>query len=510
MGEFIKYGWPIDRDDNVPLAPPANRNHLGAIQYPLDIDDYIEEQFLAGNLMGPYDYPEFNAQWTTSPLNSTEKRNSRQRRIILDLSWNKNGPSVNCGIDKDWFLGEFKGLRYPTVHTFIKRIKQLGPGCLMYKKDLAKAFFQIPLCPSCYRYIGFQWRGKYHFSKVMPMGLTTGCRACQRMTSCLRYIHNANGYYLCNFIDDMVGAELQQNAWRAYNALGDTISSLGLQESVDKNVEPTTQMEFLGNLLNSVTMTISVTEDRIEELTEELAVWVEADHITRRALESILGKLQFVCNCVCSGRLFLNRLLNFLRMLKPGIRYRMSVEARKDLRWWQWYLPAFPSTSLMFNEEFLIPDMVVASDACLTAAGGVCGTQFYRTRFPQHITTAFGNCIAGYEMWSIILAIKLWGTQLRGKKVVFHCDNEAVANLLNTGRARDTRLQQGLREICYLAAIYEFELQGQHVIGVLNRKPDFLSRWWQGQHYRMEFRQCAPGYTRRPVRGSLFYYVNEW
>lgn len=508
--DFIKYGWPVDRDPEMQLPRFTGRNHRGATEFPGDIDEFVSQELQAGRLMGPYDYPGFNAEWGISPINSVPKRSSNQRRIILDLSWNKCGPSINEGVDKDWFLGEYKALRYPTVNTFVKRIKSLGPGCLMYKKDLSKAFFQIPLCPSCYRFMGFFWRGKYYFSKVMVMGLSTGCRACQRMTSCLRYIHGEMGYYLCNFIDDMVGAEFPEIAQRAYEALGRTIRDLGLVESEDKQVPPTTQMEFLGNLLNSVDMTISVTPDRILELQNELQTWLHTQTITRRALESIIGKLQFVCNCVRSGRLFLNRLLNFLRGTRTGQYYVLPSEAKKDLVWWNTYLPLFPATSLMFNEDFLVPDMVVASDSCLEAAGGVCGSQYFRSKFPAHIKAVFQDCIAGYEMWGIILSLKIWGAELRGKKVVFHCDNEAVATLLNTGRARDSRLQQGLREICFIAAINEFEILGKFIPGCDNRKPDLLSRWWKGEKYRQEFRRIASGFTRRSVRNSLFYYSHDW
>ena len=77
-----------------------------------------------------------------SPLNSVPKPDSDERRFILDLSW-PAGSSVNDGISKDLFLGEPVSLTYPTVDDIADRIIQLGPGCLLFKRDLKRAYCQL-------------------------------------------------------------------------------------------------------------------------------------------------------------------------------------------------------------------------------------------------------------------------------------------------------------------------------------------------------------------------------
>lgn len=94
--------------------------------------------------------------------------------------------------------------------------------------------------------------------------------------------------------------------------------------------------------------------------------------------------------------------------------------------------------------------------------------------------------------------------------VVAHCDNEAVANLINTGRARNVNLQDGLREICFLAAKHEFEIISRFLPGSQNRLPDLLSRWHKGESYRREFRERVRHAVRKPVRDSLFYHSHDW
>lgn len=296
--EFLKYGWPVDRDPNIPLSHEVPTNHKSATDFPDAIQEYIRVGIENNYIAGPYDFPAFGEDSVNSPLSSRPKRASDQCRILMDLSWPQDGSSVNDGLSRHFYLQEPITLRYPTVQSFVKRIKQLGPGCLMYKRDLHKSFCQLPLCPSAYRLIGFSWEGRFYFKKVMPMGLTCACLAMQRTAPALRYIHNQMGYYLCPYIDDFAGCEAPEQAWAAYEALGRMMRDVGAKKSMEKAIPPTPIMEFLGNNLNTLDMTISVTPDRLEELSRELDAWEEKALTTRKQLESIIGKLQFCCNCV--------------------------------------------------------------------------------------------------------------------------------------------------------------------------------------------------------------------
>ena len=55
-------------------------------------------------------------------------------------------------------MGEKIDLVYPKVDDFIQLIKQKGRGCLLFKKDLRRAFRQIKLCPLDYNLVSFTWK----------------------------------------------------------------------------------------------------------------------------------------------------------------------------------------------------------------------------------------------------------------------------------------------------------------------------------------------------------------
>lgn len=163
---------------------------------------------------------------------------------------------------------------------------------------------------------------------------------------------------------------------------------------------------------------------------------------------------------------------------------------------------------MMWYEQFDTPDLVLATDSCMVGAGGTCGTNYFCATYPEFILQ--DTTICHLELWALIIGLKVFHKELRGKQILVHCDNQAVAELINSGRARDVRLQQGLREVCYLAALGEFEVFARFIPGIYNRLPDFLSRWDLGEHYRMQFRREAPGFTRKPVRQSMFYFSHSW
>lgn len=63
--------------------------------------------------------------------------------MIVDLSW-PCGSSVNDGIPPGSFLGELLELTYPTIDAIVSAILSLGRGCMLYKRDLRKAYRQFP------------------------------------------------------------------------------------------------------------------------------------------------------------------------------------------------------------------------------------------------------------------------------------------------------------------------------------------------------------------------------
>ena len=156
----------------------AKVNHKGAIYFPDAINHYLATKHSNDTLLCPFFTNPFHDRTAYSPLNLMPKHDLEERRVILDMSF-PPGYSVNDGIDKDWYLGVHIDLTYPTINSFATIVKAMGPGPLMYKMDLCRAYHQIWTDPFDIPYQGFFWQGAFYFDTVLVMGCTSSAYICQ-------------------------------------------------------------------------------------------------------------------------------------------------------------------------------------------------------------------------------------------------------------------------------------------------------------------------------------------
>ena len=67
--------------------------------------------------------------------------------------------------------------------------------------------------------------------------------------------------------------------------------------------------------------------------------------------------------------------------------------------------------------------------------------------------------IVHLEMVKILVAIRTWGQQWKGKNVIIHCANQAVVSVLRSGHTRDMTLAAMARNIIMTIAYQDIELQ---------------------------------------------------
>ena len=516
--ELLKYGFPIGFEGGdvkfETLETWKYKNHKGAEDFPDDINSYLGKENQNSAILGPFKSNPFTSNLKVSPLNTVPKKDTSERRVILDLSMPK-GRAINDYVDKNVYLNEVVSLIFPKVDDFIKLVKAKGQGCLMFKKDLRKAYRQIPICPRDYNLVAFCWKKHLFCDTVLSMGLSSAANICQRVTNAVAFMMFSLGIAVLNYLDDLAGVETKDNALFAYTCLGEVLKKCGLEESVAKASPPAEIMVFLGVLFNSITMTVEVTPGRLVEIKELVSSWLEKETATLKELQSLIGKLNYVAACVKPGRIFISRLLNWLRQINQNCTKHKDVdvpfEVKKDLSWWNRFLYDYNGISIMIYDDWSNPDGIFSTDACLTGIGGFCDGIYFHKSFPDFVLNRGWNiCIL--ELIAIIVAVRLWNSQLKGKCIVVHCDNEAVCQVINTGRARCPVLQKGLRELCYWSAIAQCQIRGVHIPGTENRYADCLSRWDQKDSFKDEFFKLTSGLDLMEcvVEDSVFRFENQW
>ena len=100
-------------------------------------------------------------------------------------------------------------------------------------------------------------------------------------------------------------------------------------------------MVYLGVMFDSSTMEMRVPPDKLAEIKTEIGQWSRKSTITRKNIQSLLGKLFWISRVVRLARIFMGRLLQQLRDMSnigENMKVKLSDDSRKDLRWWSRYL----------------------------------------------------------------------------------------------------------------------------------------------------------------------------
>ena len=83
--QFLKFGWPISHDGRKYLDLHCD-NWKGAKLNPVQVSKYLLNEIEFKSVIGPFHRNPFIQKAGILPLNTHDKKDSQEKRIILDLS----------------------------------------------------------------------------------------------------------------------------------------------------------------------------------------------------------------------------------------------------------------------------------------------------------------------------------------------------------------------------------------------------------------------------------------
>lgn len=482
--EGIRHGFRLGFDHSSPLSS-AKRNKPSAFKNPDVIDNYLSNEVSLGRLAGPFSSPPFPNLHVSSFGVIPKRGQVGQWRLIVDLS-SPTGASVNDGIDPDAY-----SLQYITLDQVIAAVSQLGPGALMAKFDVEAAFRNLAVHPDDRHLLGLKWRQQFYVDLTLPFGLRSAPFIFNSVANLVEWIlrHNYFISLLFHYLDDYITAGPPNSPQCAHylQLAKDVCTNLGLPLHPGKCIGPCTCMVVLGIELNSISQVASLPQDKLAALLSLLHAWHSKRVCRRKELESLIGHLHFACKVVWPGRTFLRRMIDLLccfRWYDHPI--RLNHEFHLDLQWWLQFLPHWNGMSF-----WLFPGLIPLADFHVTsdAAGSLGFGAFFHNEWfcGQWSSAQFPLSIAYKELFPIVVAAHLWGSQWFRKTILFRCDNQAVVAILASRTSKDPSIMLLLRHLLMSAAKFNFAFTAQHVPGLDNRIADAISRFqWQ------VFRQLAP------------------
>ena len=510
--EMCKYGWPLNAEDTKTQStlPP---NAKGARDNTSELNQYIEKEIRRGSIIGPFHTSPFGDATRISPLDTRPKKDSDDLRVILNLSHPFKAGSVNASISKIKYLGvEFK-LHYPTCDDLGSIVRRKGKGCKIFKRDVEACYKQMYMDPGDIHLLGFRVGQYIYFDVTLSMGARSSCLCCQRTTNLITHIFcDGMGGDAVNYLDDFGGAEEAHKAEVAFLNLGRILQNIGIHESKKKACPPSHTCTFLGVKYDTINMVMTISDDRITELQSMLEQWSHKTHASLKEVQQILGKLNFVCNTVRSGRVFVSRIINLLKELPTEGQTPLSEEFKADLRWWQKYMSVFDGRNIIPDYNWAAPDTVISTDATPTTCGGWADGEYWHSHFPEHISNMEGVYINELESLAVIVGMKVWKDKISNRNVLMYCDNKTTVDILNSGKASNPFAQKCLREACYITARCNAVVKVVFKPGVKNREADLCSRIDLSSKDRARFVEefKDKNLTERFVYNGLFDFQHDW
>ena len=197
--DYLRYGWPSSY--TVPSIPiSTRRNHPSALAHMSDVDRFAAKEVEKGAMLGPFSSPPF-ADWSqTSPLITVPKKDSANRRVIIDLSF-PIGRSVNSWVAKNFFQGYDFTYTLPSVHDLAQVVLDHGPGTYMWKADLERAYCQLRSDPLDYPLMCIKHRGLYYVDICPSFGCCGSSAAQQRVSCAVCHLMETRGHSVLAYVD---------------------------------------------------------------------------------------------------------------------------------------------------------------------------------------------------------------------------------------------------------------------------------------------------------------------
>ena len=122
--DYLEFGFPLNYQSET-LPQTEFINHPSAVNFPDHVNKHIETEIHHQAMLGPFHEKPF-VQWShVSPLMTRDKKGSKSRRIITDMSW-PIGSSVNYGIPRTHYQGQPTKTTLPTLQSLLHKICQYG------------------------------------------------------------------------------------------------------------------------------------------------------------------------------------------------------------------------------------------------------------------------------------------------------------------------------------------------------------------------------------------------
>ena len=259
-------------------------------------------------------------------------------------------------------------------------------------------------------------------------------------------------------------------------------NEIGMPISPEKAVGPVQIIQFLGLTIDTIGMVIKVTEDKRADILTILTKMIQKRKATSLNLQSLAGKLNFLCKAVPASIPFIKNVYDAFTGVPQHWHIDLKGDVLADLRMWKAFLLQFRGWQPIISSQQRAKDVVelyadvlgnpsLGWGAFLPTKGLWMFQQWDQEWFHQ-----FNPSIDFLELYALLARVVIWVPHLSDKTVIFRSDNiPTVHALIN----KSSNSKQMLRLLCYFTLfcmIHNIHIKALHISSKKNIICDLLSR----------------------------------
>ena len=462
----------------------------------VDLWNKVMKEVKLKRFAGPFKDPPFE-YFIQSPIGLVPKDGGNDSRLIFHLSYPRGVPAGEEGSSVNINTPPSKcKVKYPDFADAVRRCLEEGKFCFVAKSDMVSAFRNLGVLKRHWRFLlmiakcPVDNKIYWFVDKCVLFGSSASCKIFQSFSDSVAHIVQwkiNNGKKVINYLDDYLFAALLKIVCdEQVKTFLKVCEEINFPVSLEKTFWGTTQLTFLGFLLDTVRQLILIPREKLSKAMN-LVQHVLHKHnrkITVLQLQKLCGYLNFISRAVLPGRAFTRRLYAFINpKLKQYHHIRVNSEMRMDLEIWSQFLShqsAFARSFIDFSEIKTADEILFYTDASknpLLGFGGFCMKSWMIQRWDYDFITTNDSSIQFLELYAVVAAAIAWLNRFKNSRIVIFVDNESVVNMLNSMTSSCKNCMNLIRIVVLLQMTLNIRLFAKHVKSENNDLADDLSRF---------------------------------
>ena len=479
-----------------------SRNLKLSIGDETDLWNKVMKEVKMGRYAGPFKEIPHEDDFIQSPIGLVPKDQGKDMRLIFHLSYPRqvNSTSVNANTPKHLCTVQYPS--FSDAMRIIVNCLNLTGTCYLSKSDAKSAFRNLGILRCHWRYLIMTARSPldqnwyFFIDKCLPFGAAISCSHFQRVSNAIAHIVKCkSGNPLVNYLDDyLFVAILRMLCNGQLDIFLKVCQMIGMPVALEKTVWGTTQMVFLGFLIDTVARYIAVPQEKlvkarnlIEHILDKYEKPKSKWKITIFQLEKIRGFLNFLGRAVVPGRAFTRRLYSLLagnNRLKQHHHIRITSETFLDLQMWRSFLQhpaAFFRPFSDFDTTIQPTEIGFYMDASRNFELGFGGTclkhgKWMQQKWPANLKQLEPS-IQYLELYAQVAGVLAWGHFFQNSKVLLHCDNNSVVSMINETTSTCCNCMVLIRILTFHCLVINLKVVAEHIVTQKNEIADSLSRF---------------------------------